>query len=735
MVIDALSSRPYMFFSKRFKNLKQKPASNRPERQGKILSRWLFAGLGLLIILLFVLSRVWRAMPRLAMAEISEITGCEVNAGSIDFKLNGSVLIENLVIKPYTSQGSQQNGMLKYDDALLKAKTVYARFSMGSLLFLVPRLKEIHISNFVFNSQYDLDINRWNLSAFKFSIPKRGIDKMPLIVLDSGKLQYSKVSKGQTVVLAEVPVDAGIRPDKEIKDGCSFEITTAKRAGSSASAHSVSRKQDRSRLVGFWQSGRVTVSGSFSTIGVPELANALVIDALDASLNYDRNNNFLLKMKIGNLSYPRESVEAVLGIGESLFSTKSVLFTSLQSFFNRYNPEGQVDIGLEVSGNFDRLNKSTIAGHVLCKDITLCDIKFPYTLAQVTGRIDFTENSAILNSISGNHNDVKVTITGWVKDFGPGQRYQIQITSDNMALDDDLYESLNTKQKEFWTVFYPSGTAAVDYSLSQESPTDKRKSLMVELRGAEAAYQRFPYPLKALNGKLYFDQNDITVTDLVSRTDTGMITFNGKVLQYDTDNTIYNLSIKASDMPFDPTLIKTFLSEQKALYDQCNMAGLVDADIKIFTPAQDTVPTSSGTGQVSPYVLSLSKSGRASFFADITLKQASLKANKTALLISDISAKIHLTPDSTSIKNFTGRLGESVISLVGGVWLTGKTQLPRYYLAASAKQARLSDELIGLLPSPFAKIVSDLQPSGKVSISANVRSAGNDEKPDYSISV
>lgn len=762
-----------MFSISQLKNQDQKTAhSNRGKhkRPGAALRRWLILVLFLFSVLAFVLSRVWRSLPKIAITEISELTGCEVETKSIDFKFDGSALIEGLVIRPHQKQKpvlSLPNG---YDNALIKAKTVYARFSIGSLLLLGPRLKEIYINDFVFNAQYNSDTNRWNLAALKFSARKSKAGKPPLISLSGGTLQYRKVSNGQATALAAVPIDMRFRPAEGMLGGYRFDIITAKKADNGLSASRISAKQDRSRLAGLWLPGRITVTGGISSAGIHTFENAWAIDALDASLNYDRRNNFLLKLKIKDLLYLKESSSGTLAIGKPGSAPSatlgtgfggSALFTALQGFVSRYNPAGKLDMDMEVSGNSNRLNKSTVTGKVYCKDVTICDVRFPYTIERMTGRIDFTENSVILNELCGRHGNVEVTVAGWVKDFGPDQRYQIKIASNNMALDDELYEALSPKQKEFWSAFSPSGSAAIDYRFSRSAFGEqmaKQKSLDVELLGAEAVYRRFPYPLKALTGKLYFDNDGITVSDVVSQANGGNITFNGAVSQYNTDQPIYHLSIKASDVPFDPTLARTLLAEQNALYKQFDMTGLADADIKIFTATENmgleselvehSLQRRLAEPEQEALSYSSSKSRATSFLADVTLKQASLKANKSDLLVSDISAKVHLTPYSTSIKNFAGRYGQSPVSLVGGIWLgsplggaladADKGQSPRYYLVVSAQQAQLSDELIGLLPASLAESVLELQPEGSVNISANLKKASSprqDDRPDYNISV
>ncbi|MFQ6035204.1 MAG: hypothetical protein ACE5NM_05075 [Sedimentisphaerales bacterium] len=686
--------------------------------RGKVLIRLLFAVLILAGILGLIFIWVVRALPHVAIAEISELTNAQIEVESVDFNFDGSVFIKKLVIRP---DQTRDEGRETRDDAILKADTVYARFGLGSLLLLGPRLKEIHIRDFVFNAQYDLDTGQWNIAALKINVPKDGAGKLPLVHLEKGTLQYSKISKGRAKVLAAVPIDMRFRPAEEMLAGYSFDITTAERTNSG-----------RSRLFGVWRPGRISIGGGISSMGISAfipreagtLEKAWVINVLDAELDYDRDNNYSLKLKIKDLLYTQETADDTFAFDKPAFLTKSGLFTTLQRFFSRYRPAGRFDIDLEASGNFNQLSESTVAGRVYCKDVSIRDRKFPYTIEQITGQVDFTGNSAVLNNLSGKHGDVKVTFNGWSKDFGPNQQYQIQITSDNMALDDALQDALSTKQKELWSAFSPSGLAAIDYHLSRRSQTDKKKTLIVELLGAEATYRDFPYLLKNLSGKLSLGRDSITVSDVVSQINGGKITFNGKVAQWDTDRPIYYLSIKAHDISFDSTLARKLLAKQSDFYSRFDMTGLVDAEVTIFTPTEKPGPTS--------------------FLADLALKRTSVKVNKLPLrspsarkplVISDVSAKVILTPDSTSIKSFTGRYDQSLVSLAGGIWHTDKEQPSRYHLSLNAEQIQLSDDLFGLLPTPVGKMISKWQPKGKINLSAHLNKAAGKDQLDYQITV
>lgn len=673
-------------------------------------------------------------LRKLAIAQIVELTGAKIEAKSVDFNFDGSVFIKGLVVTPYQKPEYYRDSpfakkMQDEDlDVILKAETVYARFNVGSVLLLRPRLKEINVKNFVFNALHDLDTGWWNIDSLKISAPKGGSGKMPVVHLEGGKLQYSKISEGQAKVAAEVPLDAEFGPTEENLDAYSFKIATAKWS-----------HFGKSTLTGFWQPGRIAITGGISSADIPAFERAWTISVIAGQLEYDRSNAYSLKLRIRDL-YSKDRFEADKYVFESRpFLQKFGSFDALQRFFNQYRPAGQIDIDLDASGSLDRLGESKLQGRLYCKDVSICYHKFKYPIEHLTGQIDFTERSVLLNNLHGLHNDVELVFNGWSSDFGPDCRYQIQMTSDNMVLDDDLYNALSTERRKFWSIFSPSGLAAINYSHSQRSQTDKKSILAVELLGVEAVCRYFPYPLKSLTGILLFDQDGITVSDLVSQSDEGKITLNGKITACGTDRPIYDITVKAQDIPLDSTLEQALPTNQRYLYNRFDMTGLADGDIKIFTPQQ-------GTSHVS-------------FIADLFFKNAALKVpvaqtnsvsqesrkrdtqgsrtlgirktNKSSMTLCDISANAVFTPDLIRIESFNGRHNQGLVSMTGRMWQGREAEQLCYYLSLDAKQMPLNDEVLGLLPTALRKNVSKLQPAGKIDCHLDLNKLSSQEPLDY----
>ena len=139
-----------------------RPASNRKQRWRRLLRRVLIAAA--IVGVLIVGAAVWlsRSLPGIVAAEFGRLTNTRVETGAFGLRLDGSVSIDGLVIRPRQEEP-------RYDNTILRAKNVYARFSRRSLASLSPRVAELRIEDFVLDVQLDLDTQRWNVGALQFN--------------------------------------------------------------------------------------------------------------------------------------------------------------------------------------------------------------------------------------------------------------------------------------------------------------------------------------------------------------------------------------------------------------------------------------------------------------------------------------------------------------------------------------------------------------------------------------
>lgn len=689
-----------------------------------------------LIPVLIVISLCWgllhhagsKFLRPVAIRQIKHLTGAKTQLKSVHFRLNGSVRIDDILICLPAEQ--------EYDNTILKAQKLYAHFSLTSILALKPRLRKLTIEDFVFNLLYDSDQRRWNISSFKI---KKSPDthQLPVFKAKRGILRCRSFSNGKTEEVLNLPIDAEFASAKNIKNTYTFRILTGRVPGASAKS-----------LSGFWQTaspGSVKFAGAISALNIHPLKSLWNISDLTGHIEYDKSDIYLkrLSLQLGDKTriamngqiknYPAQGPFQIQAKVKDLFCTpvphsNAFVYSQpllehcggfVQKFFSRYTPNGWVDIALKASGSLSQLPDSSLTGQIICKDISVCYQKFPYTLEHIIGTIDFTEKTAVLNNLIGKHGDVNLAINGYSKNFGPRWDCQIQITSENMCLDDDLYKALKTRHKRLWFTLAPKGRAAIDYCYVRKPSASKKSTLAVELLGAEAIYQYFPYPLKNLTGRLLIEAGSITLSEVLSCYDGRRIALNGSVTASDSNRPTYDIFVEADNIPLDSTLRAALNSRQKRFYDNFDIAGCADARVEIFTS-----PT---------------RQRRVGYIANVDIKGDFLKYHKFPLVLTHPSVNAVFTPDLIKLERLTGRYEDSRASLAGRIWPAGPQDSNIGYCLlftadsleldsnlADTGGLNLAGRLTALLPPGATKILEKLQPEGRVNVSAQLNKNAKD---------
>jgi len=662
----------------------------------KMIRRWVRVILGLAFVCGVVFFVGGRVLRKLALVQIGELADANVKVRYIDLSVRGEVLIEKLVITPQR---------VPYDDTILIAETVHARFGLWSFLLLRPRLKEITISNFVFNAQKDLDDLTWNIGAIRVNAADRKVSEFPFITLEKGILQYSQVRDNKPAIAASLSLDAKFGPAERAEDGYAFNIKTAE----------ISTGYARSNLNGTWKPGRLVIAGGISSTNIPRLERCCTIDVLAGQLDYDEDNNFSLALKIKDLFLTTLQNNVATFPEPTRFIEEINAFSSVIKFFDRYHPIGRIDIEVKTLGNLTAPAGTSLSGAVECRDVSICKDSFQYPVDNLAGKIDFTERSIFFNNLSGRSGDSMLFFNGFSKGFGAEKRYDMSITSNNLELDEKLYGALDEEYKKLWRDYSPRGRVAIDYHFAHLDDTGEKSTLTVRPVGAGAVCRYFPYPLENLTGNIVFNDQNIIISDIISNVDDLKIMINGEITVHTDEEATYTIGILAENVALDSTLAAALPEKQKQLYEQFDITGLADADVKIQKTKRD---------MESP-----------DFIARMDFKEADLQLDHLGARFSDVSAKAVFTTDTINIQEFYGRFANGEISLTGQIHPGGRSEKHRYELAAAGVGAELNDDLLGLLPSPLGENLGRLNPAGLVNYRANItniRGAGGD---DYEIKI
>ncbi|MEN6574841.1 MAG: hypothetical protein ABFD90_00765 [Phycisphaerales bacterium] len=675
---------------------------DRRRRWRRFLLRVLIAAAVLCVLL--VAAAIWlsRALPGIVAAEIGRLTNTRVQAGTFGFRLDGSVSVDGLVIRP-------QHEDPEHDNAILRAKNVSVRVDRRSLVLLSPRVTNLRIEDFTLDAQANLDTGRWNVEGLQFHRSRRrsGGFVIPAIQLLGGKLRYCKVSGGKTEVVMSVPVEARFG-EGLAQQGYGFEIKTSKLSGGYGESH----------LTGYWRPGELALAGGLSSTDLPSLERAWAVDVLAAQLTYEKNGDYALDLHVKDMHGKQVpevgTIQSIVPAGGG----EAKLLAVLQRFLDRYRPTGTVgSIELNARGNLKRLKDSEVEGTLVCEDVSVCDSRFPYTLDHLTGEIGFTQSGVQLKRLAGRHGDVDVQIDGWSKGRGVERQYRYNITTGNMILDEALYAALRPGQKRLWDMFQPTGRVAADYWLIRTSPTDRRMHLSVDLKGVNASFHEFPYPVTDLTGKLYFDLDGVTATNLLSESGSRRIAASAKVTGLADKKPIYYVGIEAANVPLDATLERALPAHYRESFRQLEANGTADMRARVFS-----------TGDAN-------LAGPISYAADVVCNSKSLKLEQLPVILSDVVAEVAVSPDSLNVKRLNGRYGQSPVVLTGDVRLAPDKKSRQYHAKVTAEQVPVDGTTIGLLSKPFTEQLLAFCPQGNVNLTLDLKTPDGNEPSLYSAQV
>lgn len=668
---------------------------NAPIKKRKRQKRYHRIELLLLVVLIFILFSVAaRALKKITISQLSEITNSQIKAGSIDLSINGSVLIKDLIIHPKNQPCS---------NAILKAQTLYARFGLSSLLLMKPKLKKIKVDGFVFNAEEDIDNGLWNFGSLHISPPKGVAGELPYIRLKRGILQHTRLSNGKVEICSAIPIDAEFKPVEDKKDAYEFNITTAKK-----------QQFGESRLTGYWKPGNVMITGSMSSADLPAFERVWTTGSLTAELNYDPNNNYRFKVRAKKIGFTHTHKPQTLSSDPTSFVRQFGGFTALQRFFNQFQPQGKIDLNLEANGNFRKMTESHIRGELICHNVSILQRNFPYKMEHIIGNINFTENSIALNHLKARHGEVKFDVNGFAADFGKNLKCDIRLKSGNMILDEDLYAAVDQQQKSMWSLFEPSGKTAIEYALKKDPNGQMTTLLTVDLIDVNAAYRGFSYPLSSLTGTMIFSDKSIEINNLISNPDERKIVINGAITKLSASMPEYNLLIEAKNIPLDDILINSLPKNQQHCYQQLELNGITDAVIKVFTPEDGSVP--------------------ADFIANTVFRDCNVSVKKIGMNLSSVSGMTEITSDYIQIQNMTGKYSKGTVYIAGKVWPGTNINQLKYNIALNAKKVQLTSELFDLLPVKSKNIISKLHLAGDLNYKGYVKK-DIDTEPDYKITI
>lgn len=658
-----------------------------------------------------------------AVKQIRQMTGANVDVGSVKFKLSGRIRLGNIKIGPPIAA--------EPDNAIITAKNLDAYFSLWSLLKFSPKVNQLVIRDFVINAQFNNDTKKWNILALKLPAGK---GSPPSFRFKRGEFKFTQISGGKEIKTVDFRVrnvSTKIERKKDLYVLTIAEADATKTTGDRIFVRMTKGQNPQIEVEGFLATLDFNLFGSkcnfnklYSKI-IPdgnsitfEKANLqfgprTIIDVNGAITDLKTDPAFVFGVRMKDLDVRYEPADNCFAHGSRIFEKFIPL---LQVFFDNFNPQGLLDLDVVLTGKVKQIAKTHCKGYLGCKDISIRYFEFPYLVEHMAGRIDVTETSMTMQNLKAAHGKVDITMKGYCDGFGPTMKSRVVLSSGNMLLDNDLYAALLEYHKKLWYIFSPAGAVSGDFIYTAAPPNIRKMEIYADLLNVSIMCQYFPYPISGISGKFAVDGNMIELKDVVSHRNGGTIKMQGRITNASATNPNYDFKIQAQDIALDNELMNAFPAEQKKFFDDFEIQAKGDADIYIHSVNDVEMPVD--------------------YIAKLNLRGDSVKHPLLPEPLTNITLDANLTPWTFDIGKFNATFRGNAVNAAGTIW-TGADKKPvGYCVQLKAMNLELDSNMVtSILGQDKAKMLEDYKFAGRVNFEAALGKNARVKCPEFEIAV
>ncbi len=376
-----------------------------------------------------------------------------------------------------------------------------------------------------------------------------------------------------------------------------------------------------------------------------------------------------------------------------------VLPPMLQEQWDKYQPTGLVDAEAQLTFDGTRWQRSaTLTGRELAFESN----EFPYRVANGSGTMRYrfgadTQPATLDIDLKAYGGGSPLKIVGQAIDPAPGAVGWAEITGENVEIDGRMIAALPNTTRQVIQSLHPEGRFNVHWRMerTQLGQEKMHKSLRLELVDARVNYDKFPYPLRGIQGLVLADDDRWTFQDLVSGGYRN-VQCQG-YLQPTARGKELSLLFTAQQIPLDSDLKQAVPPGVARAWDELHPRGQIDLTADVYHLAGFAKPTIRVAVRPRPETASIEPR----FFPYLMEKvEGTITYYEGRLLMSDMRAEHSRTTIRT---NGSGNFSED------GSW-----QVQLEGLSADRLTARR--ELVGALPQKMQKAIEQLKPTGSFAL-------------------
>ena len=362
--------------------------------------------------------------------------------------------------------------------------------------------------------------------------------------------------------------------------------------------------------------------------------------------------------------------------------------------WDRFSPRGHTNLDVRVSvdtpGGPQRIEIDILPDGGL----SLSYKGFPYRLNNVSGEIYFTPERTRIVSLISRDGATRCTIDGSVVTHKEGDAIDLNVRA-RMPLDEKLSAALGRRGQKLFAAMKPTGMAEkVDVRVRQRPGKEVDYTAKVRVKNAGFTFDRFPYPIMAVDGALVITPRRIDIHGLRGRHGPARISVDGNVF-IETDPAGLNLSVKAVGIVMDPVLLAALPRGTREIVEELSVKGSADVtfDYRENTPQAPGVDT---------------------YTAVVHPRKMQFRPRTLPILFRGVTGEVIVVPGRLKFNNLTSVEGKMKARLDGEVLLGDEARSAD--LKVQAENVPLTRELIAALTDAQMPLLSSLRPKGTCSL-------------------
>lgn len=375
-------------------------------------------------------------------------------------------------------------------------------------------------------------------------------------------------------------------------------------------------------------------------------------------------------------------------IGERLRESIPEQFQTYAKALDAYSLAGVVDLSLETSLSWAEGDPVALKATVDLRDCSAAWERFPVRVTDIRGRVTFDRGNIYYQDITGRAGPATVRLSGQTT----REKVEVHLVVRGRPLDREVYDAAPPEHKKLWDrCGIESGIINVDHQSTWWREAKRfEASIRTEVRDVRATYKPFPYPLAEVTGTVRWEKGVSYIESLRGRRGNARVSVQGQI----TDAGVPDLTIEASDVPFDDTLYKALSPAWQRTYAELRPEGTA--------AVRCTVTSADGGPDNLLYRFVIRPQGAAFQHKDFPHKITAVRGD---ILVDEAG--------TVTFRELQGRLGSIPVQFLGAV-RPGKKG-PELDLTVVASEVELGPEARGYLPKEWAQVYDELDPRGKVS--------------------